>query len=78
MKIKYHEVDIETVFLHWIDGYQNRSNIENWEWFYDPTKKKVIFKLFVNGEEPPNKAIKPTARAAAHKRRYNSRRLKHG
>lgn len=52
MKMVYQEVDIQTVIAFWVKNYQPKESdeIKSFEWFFDPQKGAVIFKLFVDDE----------------------------
>jgi hypothetical protein len=54
MKIEYHECDLRTIFNHWMTGYEKHP--KNYEWFFDPIKEKIIFKLYIDKDTPNRKA----------------------
>lgn len=52
-QIEYDEVPIEAVMKFWLDNYKPKKGqrIISKEWFYDPTKGKVIFRLYISKQE---------------------------
>lgn len=52
LKIEYQEISLEDVIRYFADGF--KVKIEQYEWFLDAQKGKVIFKLYVESiEENP-------------------------
>jgi len=50
MEIIYKEVELEAVMSGYADGFKpinKGETIKNYEWFLDPEKKKVIFRLVI-------------------------------
>ena len=55
MKIVYQDCEINDVMRFWMDSYNLKDGEvlpEYSEWFYDPGRGKVIFKLMVNETAP--------------------------
>lgn len=59
MKIEYHEISFHSVFEHFVKGFkpEEGQSISTWEAFCDPSKEKIVFKLFVS-EKPRAKGRK--------------------
>jgi hypothetical protein len=48
-EIKYQEVDVKTVMNYYVDGF--KVPVECLDYFIDPVKGKIIFKLLVDSKE---------------------------
>ncbi len=53
MKIKYQEHNIKDIFRYFVKGFELKADqkIQNWDSNYDPHTGKVIFTLYVEGDE---------------------------
>lgn len=53
MEIKYQEHDINGVFQFFVNAYELKpgQTLANWTANYDPHTGKVIFKLYIEGNE---------------------------
>lgn len=53
MKIQYQEHSIESVMDYFAAGFEMKEGqkLSRHEWFYDPTKGKVIFRLTIQEKE---------------------------
>ena len=45
MKILFQEFDVAKVMEYFVKGFEKK--VSNWDWFYDPAKGKIVFKLYV-------------------------------
>jgi len=52
MEIIYDILDIKSIITHWVKDYKvkNKKKIYNYDFYFDPIKEKVIFKLYIDKE----------------------------
>lgn len=50
MRLEHDIVDMDKIIAYWIKDYQLKEgeSLHNHEFYYDPHKGKVVFRLFVN------------------------------
>lgn len=52
MKIGYQEIDLENVVRYFVKGFEakkkSREKLVDYEFFFDPLKGKIVFKLFID------------------------------
>jgi hypothetical protein len=49
IKIQWQQVELDSVIDYYVKGFG--VEISNYEFYIDPVKKKVIFKLYIEGKE---------------------------
>ena len=56
MRIAYHKVDIRAIMDCWATEYRLKDgeSLSDYKFFYDPSKGKVIFELFIKEAHPEN------------------------
>lgn len=52
LKIEYREANLQAVMDYFVKGYKDHKKIEHTEWFLDPVKAKVIFKVYTKSQNP--------------------------
>jgi hypothetical protein len=55
MEIKYMEADLSAVMQFWVKAYElpENTHIHRWEWAWNPTTGRVMFKVFVSDGPDP-------------------------
>lgn len=51
LKIEFVEVPLDHILRHYVDGFETKGKIISSEWFVDTSKNKVVFKMYIDGND---------------------------